>query len=117
MAHSPKQALGVWGQVLSLAPPSGDAVASRLEGLEVEPVDGAEVLDVGRDERVHVDDGRGADERIGQPHAVGQRQAVDEVGCALAVGRRDRHDLGTACGKPLLQPRQFSLVGGFGVRS
>jgi len=56
---------GAGGQVLSLAPPVSGAIASRLEGLEVEPLDGAEVLDVGRDERGHVHDGGGADVRRG----------------------------------------------------
>ena len=95
---------------MSLAPPTGSAVASRLEGFEVEPFDGAEVLDVGRDERGHVHDGGGADERIGQPHAVGERQAVDQLGRSLADGRRDRHDLSEPCRKASLQPRESGLV-------
>ncbi len=50
----------------------GVAGGSRLEGLDVEPVDGAEVLDVGCDEGVYVDHGGGTDERIGQTHAMRQ---------------------------------------------
>jgi hypothetical protein len=40
---------------------------------------------------------------------VRQRQAVDEFGRSLADGRRDRHDLGAACGQALLQPRSSAL--------
>lgn len=58
------------GAGLDLAQPCGGAVASRLERLDVEPFDGAEVLGVGRDEGGHVHDGRGADERIGQMHTA-----------------------------------------------
>lgn len=35
---------------------------------------------IGRDERGHVHDGGGADERIDQAQSVRQRQSVDELG-------------------------------------
>jgi len=95
---------------LNLAPAAGGAVSSRFEGLEIEPFDSPEVLDVGRDARVHVDDGGGPDECIGHAHAMGEGEAVSQFGRPIADGGRDRHDLGAARGKPLLQPHQFGLV-------
>jgi hypothetical protein len=47
----------------------GVAGGSRLEGFEVESVDGAEALDVGCDEGVHVDHSGGTDERMHRPDA------------------------------------------------
>ena len=42
-------------------------MASRLESLDGQPFDGREVLDVVGEESRPVLDGRGADERIGEP--------------------------------------------------
>jgi len=84
--------------------------SSRRERLDLQAGDGAEVLDVGGDEREPLFDGGGADQGIGHAHAVRQGERVDQVGCALRDGWCERQHFGLPRGEPLLQPREVGLV-------
>ena len=55
-----------------------EARASRLERFDPQALDGREVFDVGGEQRCLNLDGGGADQRIGQPHAMGQRQRINQ---------------------------------------
>ena len=60
----------------------------------LKPFDRREVLDVGGDEGGLGLDSGGADERIGQPHAVRQRQGLDQLGSHSAQGNTPNIHLG-----------------------
>src|SRR5205814_360061 len=76
-------------RLLALSPGREVENFSRHEGLDLQAADGTEVLDVGGDEGEDMLDGGGADQGIGQAHAVRQRQRIDQLGRALGDRRRD----------------------------
>lgn len=82
----------------------------RLEVIELQPLDGAEMLDVGGDERKAVLDGGGSDKCIGQLQSVRECVRVDQCHRTLADRRADGHDLGAVKDEPLLYAFQFLTI-------
>ena len=60
----------------------------RYERLDLQSLDGTKMFGVGRQELEAMLEGGGADQRIGQAHAVGERQRIDQVHGALVTRTR-----------------------------
>ena len=83
---------------------------SRQERLGAKFFDWRKVFDVCGDQGGLKLNGGRCNERVGQAHAVRQRQLIYEIGCAFADGWCDRQDFGVSRRQPLFQPRQVGVV-------